>query len=153
MARIRLLIFAAAVAAWGSANAQPQIHIIYMGGNDCPPCRAWRARELPKLQTTDAFRKTRFTYVDKLIGSAVPPSLFLPSEARPYKAQLDEAGNRLVGSPQTAVVVDGKVFDYYFGTRSADEIETMIASILRGSRYPFERCVKRETQRKCAVKK
>jgi len=153
MAKTGVSVLTAALVACGAAAAEPQIHIIYMGGNDCPPCRAWRATELPKLQTTDAFRKIRFTYVDKLIGSAVPPALFLPADARPYKAQLDEPGNRIVGSPQTAVIVDGKVFDYYWGTRNAEEIETMIASILRGSRYPFERCVKRETQRKCAARK
>lgn len=133
------------------AAAEPKIHIIYMGGNDCPPCRAWRAKELPKLETTTAFQKIRFTYVEKLIGSAVPPSMFLPSEAKPFKAQLDEAGNGLVGSPQTAVFVDGKIYDYYFGTRNAEQIETMIVTILQGSKYPFQRCVKRQSQSKCAV--
>ncbi len=48
-------------------NAQtadaPRIHIIYMGGDDCPPCVAWRSNELPKLRQTKAFRdRTPYPY-------------------------------------------------------------------------------------------
>jgi hypothetical protein len=130
--------------------AEKNIHIVYMGGKDCPPCRAWRATELPKLQKMAAFQRVRFTYVEKLIKSPVPPSLFLPSEVVPYKDQLDTASNGIIGSPQTAVMVDGKVYDYFWGVRNASDFEGMIKAINEGKPYPFNRCVKRKSQSECA---
>jgi len=135
-----------------SAPRIPAIHIIYMGGDDCPPCRAWRREELPKLEATAGFKRIKFTYVVKVIRSAVPPAFFMPSEVRPYKAKLDTANNGITGSPQTAILVDGKVFDYYFGTRSAEELEKMIAAIEDGTPYPFQQCVRRESQGRCEVR-
>ena len=49
------------------AFADPQllkavtIRIVYMGGDDCPPCVAWRKNEFPKLEKTDAFKAIKFS--------------------------------------------------------------------------------------------
>jgi hypothetical protein len=122
----------------------PQIHFIWMGGNDCPPCVRWRREELPKLQASPEFAHMRFTYVTKQVSSAVPPALFLPAEVEPYKDKLDEASNRRTGSPQAALVVDGVVHDYFFGTRTAEQIEDMVQSVRTRAPadYPFPRCLK-----------
>lgn len=120
----------------------PTVHFIYMGGNDCPPCVAWRATELPKLQQSDEFRLIRFSYVTKTIQSPVPSTFFLPAEVKPFKAKLDEASGGRSGSPQTAILVNGEIFDSYGGTRSADEIAKMLVAIRTGAKYPFDRCVK-----------
>lgn len=128
------------------------IHIVYMGGNDCPPCVYWRAHDLQRLKVTEAFRFVKFTYVQKTIPSAVPPAMFLPDEVKPYKDQLDSAGGRRGGSAQVAILVDGELFDYYFGVRSAEDVERMILSIRNGTRYPFERCLKRDASTGCSVK-
>jgi len=149
---MRRLLAATFAALAFPAAADHKIHMIYMGGNDCPPCRAWRATELPKLKEMEAFKRTQFVYVEKLIGSTVPPSLFLPSEARPYKDILDAAANGLIGSPQTAIIVDGKLYDYYYGSRAAADIERMLKAIYDGKPYPFPRCLKRESASKCATK-
>ena len=152
------ICFAACLLAAGSALAQnapgapPSVHMIWMGGNDCPPCKAWRMTELPKLEKSAEFRAIRFSFVEKLIGSAVPPGFFLPSEVRPYKDALDEASDRMIGSPQCAIVVNGKVYDYFNGTRSAESIEKMLVAIRTGGKYPFRRCVKFDSgSRKCAA--
>lgn len=129
--------------------AEKKVHIVYMGGNDCPPCRAWRVAELPKLEKMESFQRVKFTYVEKLIASPVPPSLFMPSDVKPYKDQLDAASGGAIGSPQTAILVDGRVYDYYFGTRDAAQIDSMIKAIEQGKGYPFDRCVKRDRQKKC----
>jgi hypothetical protein len=118
------------------------IHLIHMGGNDCPPCRAWRALELPKLQSSKTFASIKFSYVTKTIGSPVPPAFFLPDEVKPLKAILDVAGGGSPGSPQVALVVNGKVFDYWWGTRSAEEIEKMILSVQGKGEYPLTRCLR-----------
>ena len=146
----RSLALAVATLAFGAVAAEKKIHIVYMGGNDCPPCRAWRATELPKLQKMEAFQRVQFTYVEKLIKSPVPPALFLPSEVVQYKGQLDTASNGIIGSPQTAVMVDGKVYDYFWGVRTASDIGGMIKALNQGKPYPFDRCVQRKSQRECA---
>lgn len=139
----------------GASRAASSIHIVYMGGNDCPPCVAWRAFELPKLRKTAEFQdpRVRFTHVEKVISSPVPPAFFLPADVKPYKSVLDAAGNGGPGSAQVAILVDGKVHDYFFGTRTADEYQAMLRSVLTGTPYPTERCVQMSRMgRSCAVR-
>ncbi|HEX7888415.1 MAG TPA: DUF6719 family protein [Ramlibacter sp.] len=119
------------------------IHFIHMGGNDCPPCRVWRALELPKLQASPLFGTITYSYVTKAIGSPVPPEAFLPPEVKPLKAKLDTASSGRNGSPHQVLVVDGEVYDYWFGERSAEEILASVQAIATGAKYPFSRCIKR----------
>ena len=128
-----------------------RIHMVYMGGNDCPPCVAWRANELPLLRQTAAFRTVTFSYVQKVIASPVPPSFFLPTDVKPLKEKLDFAGGGRGGSAQVAILVNDEVYDYYFGSRSANEIEQMILAIRNGTKYPFDRCLKRDASKGCAL--
>lgn len=128
---------------------KPEILFIYMGGNDCPPCVSWRQIELPKLEATEIFKSIKFFYVTKTIKSTVPPKFFLPAEIKPLKDQLDEASGGIGGSAQTAVVVNGKVYDYYLGTRSAAQISNMLESITAGTDYPFARCTQRGRDGSC----
>jgi hypothetical protein len=132
--------------AFAQTSPAPSIHLVHMGGNDCPPCRVWRALELPKLQASKTFAAVKFSYVTKAINGAVPPSFFLPDEVKPLKDILDVAGGGSPGSPQAALIVNGKVFDYWWGARSAEEIEKMILSAQGDGAYPFSRCLRFSTQ-------
>ncbi len=128
-----------------SARTLPRpatVQFVWMGGNDCPPCVAWRAQQLPKLEKTEIFESITFSYVPKTIKSSVPPRFFLPESVKPLKDKLDAASSGRTGSPQAAVVVNGEVFDYFFGARSAEDIEEMLRAARDGTRYPFPRCVK-----------
>jgi hypothetical protein len=136
----------------GLAGAQPaarDIHLIHMGGDDCPPCVQWRSAELPKLQRTPVFASIRFSYVRKPVRGSVPAAHLLPEEVRPLKPLLDAASGGNTGSPQTAIVVDGRVHDYYFGARSAADMEQMLLAIRERSAYPFPRCVRRGAGKAC----
>lgn len=136
-----------------SATGTRDIHLIWMGGNDCPPCRVWRALELPKLKESSEFQQIKYSYVTKAIGSSVPSNMFLPAEVRPYKDLLDTASGGIPGSPQAAVIVDGQVYDYFRGVRSAEEIESMLKAIRTGGNYPFNRCVRMSAQtRSCELR-
>lgn len=129
------------------------VQLVWMGGNDCPPCVAWRKDELPKLQNLEAFKGITFSYLTKVIRSTVPASIFLPQEVKPFKDKLDYASTGRIGSPQAALLVNGEVFDYFHGTRSAEEIESMIFAIRTGTTYPFKRCLKTSSQwQKCDVR-
>ena len=49
-------------------------------------------------------------------------------------------------------MVNGVVYDYFHGTRTAEEFERMLVAIRTGGEYPFKRCVRASTQwRKCDV--
>ena len=52
------------------------------------------------------------------------------------KPMLEEASGGLSGSPQFAVIVDGKIYDYYWGTKDAEATEKILISALTGSKYP-----------------
>ncbi|MGJ7487016.1 hypothetical protein ACSFA2_17275 [Variovorax sp. LT2P21] len=128
--------------AGSSARVAPtRVEMIYFGGNDCPPCVAWRGVELPKLKNMEAFRNVDFTHVYKTVMSTVPAETFLPDHVKPYKSKLDAASGLNRGSAQTAIVVDGEIFDYYYGTRSAEDIAERLVAIKRGGAYPYERCL------------
>jgi hypothetical protein len=137
----------AASGAWAQGpTTPPSVHLIWMGGNDCPPCVAWRQTELPKLQASSEFGAIRFSYVVKTIKSPVPPSLLLPSEVKPYKDKLDFASSGRHGSPQAALMVSGEVYDYFHNARTAEDIERMLSAIRTGGPYPFQRCIKASRQ-------
>jgi len=124
-------------------SAPVSVHLIWMGGNDCPPCVYWRGSELPKLEKTEVFKTITFSYVIKSVQSAVPSRLFLPDNVKPLKEKLDAANNGRDGSPQYAIVVNGEVFDYYLGGEiSAAKMEKMLLAARDGTRYPGDRCVK-----------
>ena len=132
---------------------QHTVQMVWMGGNDCPPCMAWRKDELPKLQNLEEFKGITFSYVTKVIRSTVPASIFLPKEVKPFKDKLDYASSGRIGSPQAALLVDGEVFDYFHGTRSAEEIESMLFAVRTGARYPFARCLKMSLQwQRCDIR-
>ena len=126
------------------------IRFINMGGNDCPPCVAWRGLEYPKLQKSEAFSKISYSYVTKSIRSPVPAAFFLPADIKPLKAKLDVASGGLAGSPHQVLIVNGEVHDYWFGAKSAEEIELRIAAVVAGTAYPGKPCARLATHRKCA---
>ncbi len=134
-------------------STKPKIHIIYFGGNDCPPCVTWRATEFLKLQKSEIFKSITFTYVTKAINSAVPSGFFLPSEVKPFKEKLDIATGRNAGSPQVVMLVNDEVHDTFFGSRSAEQYEKMILSVQQNTPYPEPRCVRQQAHFFCAEKR
>lgn len=69
----------APVALAQAAPPQPDIHLIWMGGDDCPPCKAWRTTELPQLLAAPG---------SKACASATSPNRYahrchLPRSCRP----------------------------------------------------------------------
>ena len=113
----------------------------------------WRRFELPKLEKTEVFSKIQFSYVIKGITSGVPSAMFLLGDVKPYKDMLDTASGGNSGSPQAALLVNGQIYDYWFGTRDAQQLEKMLLAILGTEKYPFERCVKRAARWACVDKR
>jgi hypothetical protein len=147
---LALLHCVSCVAAAVPCADETKIYLVYFGANDCPPCVVWFRQELPKLQAAILPNGARFFVTTKLVNSAVPPAWFLPSEVRRCKAALDVAGNRVVGSPQIAIIWKGSVYDFVLGTRSAEDLVQSLWAIERGTPYPFPRCVRLGNDGACA---
>lgn len=135
----------AALLAFGAAAAGPvTIDFVNMGGNDCGPCKSWRKLELPKLQAMPEYAHIRYHYVTKAINSAVPSAFFFPEASKHLQPALAEAGNGRTGSPQQAILVNGKVVDYWWGTGLGDA--QVLAEIFRalhaGQPMPRPACQK-----------
>jgi hypothetical protein len=119
------------------------IHFVSFGGSDCPPCLAWRAIELPKLKQSPAYQHITYTHVEKVVQSPVPPRFFMPEAVKQYRDKLSNATSGRVGSAQSAILVNGEVFDVWFGNgRGADDLEQRFNAIRGGEKYPFARCEK-----------
>ena len=136
-----------------AADAPPphQIDFVNMGGNDCPPCVAWRKTELPKLQAMPEWKLIRYNHVVKAIQSTVPPALFFPAEIKHLQPLLKEASAGVSGSPQQAIVVDGKVVDFWFGTGKSDPaaLAAMFRAIQEGKALPRKTCVALDAKKAC----
>ena len=152
LAGLCLALLVAPLLAQTPPPANPDIHLIWMGGDDCPPCKAWRTSELPKLLAAPEFQGVRFSYVIKSIRSTVPPTWALPPEVKPLKEALDRASGGRSGSPQAALVVNGQVYDYYVSARPAETVLEMIGAARGEWRDPLPRCLQMPARgRDCVV--
>lgn len=136
------------VAAPASAK---KVEFVAMGGNDCPPCVVWRAVELPKLQALPEWKMMNYHYVTKAIQTPVPSAAFFPAESRHLQPVLAEASNGWSGSPHQAIVVDGKVVDYWTGTYkgAAPDIAALVRAIHEGKPLPRATCAQLDTRTSC----
>lgn len=147
----------AAVALWatsvlGQQAPEPiRIDVVHLGGNDCPPCVLWRAIELPKLKAMPEWHLIRFHHVTKAIQAPVPPAFFFPAETKHLQPALKEAANGWSGSPQQAILVNGKVVDYWYGSSKGDAqtIAAIVRALHEGKPPPREPCAQLDTRHTC----
>ena len=106
------------VAPFAQANVRPGsvIDLVYIGGPDCPYCRAWEAKELPRLRQMEEFRHIRFTHVLKMIREPVPPPAGLPAHLKPMEGEIVKQTGGRRGSPQFVLLLDGVAVAGGFGT-------------------------------------
>ena len=101
-----------------NVRADSVIDLVYLGGPDCPYCRAWEAKELPRLQAMEEFKHIRFTHVQKRIPQPVPGPADLPAHLKPmYKQMIGQTRGR-GGSPQFVLLLDGVAMHGGFGTQA-----------------------------------
>ena len=117
---LRYLIVASLlmIAPFAHANVRPGsvIDLVYIGGPDCPYCRAWEAKELPRLRQMEEFRHIRFTHVLKMIREPVPPPAGLPAHLKPMEGEIVRQTGGRRGSPQFVLLLDGVAVAGGFGT-------------------------------------
>lgn len=127
-----VLFVAAVVAAGARSDARrqdgpAQVTVIYVGAEDCAPCRIWRRDRLPTFAGTPEFK--RLTYRE-----VTSPRLFdllndehWPDDLRRYR----DALNKSAGVPLWFVVADDKTALTARGLREWGELAMpMIRSML-----------------------
>jgi hypothetical protein len=118
-----VLLVAAVIAAAGRSDTEHQanpaeVTVIYVGADDCAPCRIWRRDRLPAFAGSPVFK--RLTYRE-----VTSPKLFdllkdehWPDDLRQYRDSLDKSA----GVPLWFIVADDKMMLTARGLREWGEV-------------------------------
>ncbi|HEY8359505.1 MAG TPA: hypothetical protein VIL30_18800 [Ramlibacter sp.] len=94
-----------------------------------------------------------YHFVTKSVQTPVPAATYFPAESKHLQPALAEAGNGWGGSPQQAILVDGKVVDYWWGSAtgkgSAADVAAMVRAIHEGKPLPRATCAHLDTRTSC----
>jgi hypothetical protein len=127
-------LWTAEVAAQARVKPDSIIDLVYLGGPDCPYCRAWEAKELPKLRAMEEFKHIRFTHVLKKIPEPVPPPAELPAHLKPMYGEMIRLTKNRGGSPQFVLLLDGVVVRGGFGTSSYHALLPVMTELVASKR-------------------
>ena len=79
--------------------------IVYVGADDCAPCRTWNRDHRPKFTNSPEFSRLVYREIKSPTLLDVLKDDFWPAELRDYRDTL----GRAAGVPVWFVVVDGKI--------------------------------------------
>jgi hypothetical protein len=120
-----------AIAEWSRHVAQanrPELMLLYVGADDCAPCRAWRKGDGADFRGSAAFarisyREVRSPHLDDVLNDEN-----WPADIRDYRSRI----RRSDGVPLWLVIADGRVVEQQFGaTAWRERILPAVKSYLR----------------------
>jgi hypothetical protein len=107
----RAFLFAGLAVAAGPARAAGPLQVVYVGGQDCPPCRRWRETYKAKWLASPEYRRVAWVEVE-------PPHLreayherHWPQALWPVLAQVPDKS----GTPRFLVVDGGRIVSNEIG--------------------------------------
>jgi hypothetical protein len=117
------VVLAAALAASAPIERSPPRHradvtIIYVGADDCAPCRNWRREHWPRFRASAEFTRVRYREVTSPKLLDLLEDAHWPQELRVYRAALD----RTAGVPLWLVVANDEVAVKARGLREWEEV-------------------------------
>ena len=127
-----IAIAAIAMAAWGGhfeppARA-PEILLLYVGADDCAPCRAWQKGDGASFLASATFRRIRYREIKSPHLVDVLNDDNWPEDLRIYRSQL----KRSDGVPMWLVVSGHEIVERKFGAAAWHEnILPKIRGLLR----------------------
>ena len=113
----RALLFASLAAspalfgAISTARATPDIAVIYIGGQDCPPCQRWRANAHPRWLASSEFQKVSYFEIEPINLSDAYDERSWPRALRAVLAQVP----RKSGTPRFLIVQEGRIVSNQLG--------------------------------------
>jgi hypothetical protein len=131
-AGLLIAIAAVAIAAWGGRTTPPtrvpDVLLLYVGADDCAPCRAWQKGDGASFIASAEFGRLRYREVKPAHLADVLKDDNWPEELRAYRSQL----KRSDGVPLWLVVSDDEIVEQKFGAAAWREaILPKIRSLLR----------------------
>ena len=109
----RAFLFAslAASTALGAAKAAAGVKVIYIGGEDCPPCHRWASAYKAKWLASPEFRQVTWIEIDSPRFREAYQARFWPGDLEPILDQIP----RKSGAPRFLIVRDGRIVSNHFG--------------------------------------
>jgi hypothetical protein len=120
----------AAMAVWAGRGAErkPDVMLLYVGAEDCAPCRAWQNGEGVAFQASAEFQRITYREIKSPHLLDVMKDENWPDEIRGYRDSL----RRSDGVPLWLVVADHKIVEQRFGAAEwRARILPAIKSLLR----------------------
>jgi hypothetical protein len=93
-------------AALPAADRQP-VMLLYVGADDCPPCRAWQLEARPKFQASAEFAAVTYREVKSPRLLDLLKDEYWPDELRSFRDQLD----RRTGVPVWFIVFENGIVE------------------------------------------
>ncbi len=94
------------------AEAAADLTVVYVGGEDCPPCTRWKTTQKPRWLASPEFHKVTWVEIESPRLREAYQERYWPAELRPVLAQLP----RKNGTPRFLIVRDGRIVSNRFGT-------------------------------------
>lgn len=113
----RALLFASLAVAPGlsgaasNARAASDLQVIYIGGQDCPPCQRWRASYHSRWLASNEFQKVSWFEIEPIHLRDAYDERNWPRALRPVLAQVP----RKSGTPRFLIVRDGQIVSNQIG--------------------------------------
>src|SRR5689334_19477853 len=108
----RAFLFASlAASATDTARAANDLQVIYIGGQDCPPCRRWSATYKDKWLVSPEYRQVVWYEVEPPHLAEAYQERHWPATLRPVLAQVP----RKSGTPRFLIVEDGRIVSNEIG--------------------------------------
>ena len=109
--RAFLFTSVAAATANGGARATSGLQVIYVGGQDCPPCRRWREAYEAKWLVSPEFKRVAWIELESARLREAYQERYWPGELGAVLEQLPKKS----GTPRFLIVKDGRVVSNQFG--------------------------------------
>jgi hypothetical protein len=111
-----LAIAVAAISAWTGHSAhharESKIMLLYVGADDCAPCRAWRNGERPAFLASPEFARVIYREIDAPHLESLMNDQNWPEDVRDYRSRIRQSD----GVPLWLVISDHAVVEQQFGT-------------------------------------
>ena len=108
----RAFLFASlAASAAGTAHAASGLQVIYVGGQDCPPCRRWTSTYKDQWLASPEYRQVVWHEVEPPHLKEAYQERHWPAALQPVLAQVP----RRSGTPRFLIVADGRIVSNEFG--------------------------------------
>jgi hypothetical protein len=87
------------------------VQVIYIGGQDCPPCQRWRSSQQPRWLASAEFQKVAWFEIEPINLRDAYDERSWPRALRPVLAQVP----RKSGTPRFLIVQDGRIVSNQLG--------------------------------------